>query len=67
MTCNSRDAQMRELRILGSDVACIDLCPPIQACVIDKSILNEDFKVIYPENYCSGYFGLKKPSFFEMV
>lgn len=28
-----------------------DMIPPIQVCVYDKSVLNDDFQVIYPQAY----------------
>lgn len=32
-----------------------DMCPPIQICVYDKSILNKDFHIIFPDEYNSDY------------
>ena len=32
-----------------------DMVPPVQVCVYDKSVLNEDFKVIFPDEYNIDY------------
>lgn len=34
--------------------ATLDTRPAIQVCVFDKSLLNGDFRIVYPEHYCSG-------------
>lgn len=43
------------IRFTEGNHAYLDLCPPIQVCVIDKSILVLPMKIVYPHYYCDGY------------
>lgn len=37
-------------------IAYLDVCPHIQVCIIDKALIgNDNFKVIYPSEYCKDY------------
>lgn len=35
--------------------AYVDLCPPIQICIMDKCLLTSPLKIIYPEEYCESW------------
>ena len=39
----------------GKNKSYLDLCPAIQICVIDKSIISLPLKIMYPEEYCAEY------------
>lgn len=46
--------EMREkLKFNNKHGGYIDTLPAIQICVIDKSILNEEYQIVYPDIYCS--------------
>lgn len=52
----SRDHSHDYLFFKENHSAFIDLDPPIQMCVIDKSFLYKNkFEIIYPEIYCNDY------------
>lgn len=34
----------------------LNLCPAIQCCVLDKSILKLPIKIVFPQDYCEGCF-----------
>ena len=37
-------------------IAYLDTCPHIQVCILDKTFIGEDnFKVIFPDEYCEDY------------
>lgn len=49
------DKMAKEYQIKFNDWnrAYIDLRPAIQFCFFDKSLLNEDYHIVYPESYCN--------------
>ncbi len=55
----NRDDFLRDQRLKfkpgEGQSAYFDLVPPVQVCVYDKSILNNDFQVIYPDEYNVNY------------
>lgn len=55
----NRDELLRDQRLkfkpgLGQ-YTYFDLVPPVQVCVYDKSVLNDDFQVVYPDEYNVNY------------
>lgn len=53
-----RDEQLTEQRLnfkTGKQFVYFDMVPPVQVCVYDKSVLNNDFKVVYPDEYDLNY------------
>lgn len=43
--------QKQKLKFNSDGGQYYDMIPPIQVCVYDKSVLNDDFQVIYPQAY----------------
>nr|DAN18518.1 MAG TPA: hypothetical protein [Bacteriophage sp.] len=56
--CTNGDEYLKTQRMyfIRKNSAYLDMTPPIQICIIDKSFVNNNsFKIIYPEEYCTNY------------
>ena len=54
----NRDEYLKSqrLRFSQKNVSYIELTPPLQICIINKSYIGDkNFKIIYPETYCNEY------------
>lgn len=56
--CTNGDEYLRSqrLRFVNSNIAYLDMIPPIQLCVVKKEFVRKgSFKIVYPATYCKDF------------